>query len=73
MLDMLLGAPVQTAASVRAALGNSAQAANTGIAALIEAGILTEVTGRRWGRTFHAHEVLSVLQGPGGFVSDDVD
>jgi len=73
MLDILLGAPVQTAASVRAALGISAQAANTGIAALIEAGILTEVTGRRWGRTFHAHEVLSVLQGPGGFVSDDVD
>ena len=63
LLDVLLGAPVQTVASARAALGLSAQAANTGIAALLEIGILREATGRRWGRSFRAHEVLAVLEG----------
>ncbi|WP_428394991.1 Fic family protein [Lichenicoccus sp.] len=63
LLDVLLGAPVQTVASARAALGLSAQAANTGIAALLEVGILREATGRRWGRSFRACEVLAVLQG----------
>jgi len=62
LLDVLLGAPVQTVASARAALGASPQAANTGIAALVELGILREATGRRWGRSFQAHEVLAVLE-----------
>lgn len=62
LLDVLLGAPVQTVASVRAALGVSPQAANTGIAVLLELGILREMTGRRWGRSFHAHEVLAALE-----------
>jgi hypothetical protein len=43
----LLGAPVQTVASLREALGISTQAANTGIAALMGAGILHEATGGR--------------------------
>ncbi len=63
LLDVLLGAPVQTVASARATLGLSTQAANTGIAALLELGILREATGRRWGRSFRAHEVLAVLEG----------
>jgi len=63
LVDVLLGAPVQTVASAREALGLSAQAANTGIAALMELGILRETTGRRWGRSFRAHEVLAVLEG----------
>lgn len=63
LLDVLLGAPVQTVASARETLGLSVQAANTGIAALLELGILHEVTGRRWGRSFQAHEVLAVLDG----------
>jgi len=54
---------VQTVASARAALGASPQAANTGIAALVELGILREATGRRWGRSFQAYEVLAVLEG----------
>ena len=62
LLDMLLGAPVQTVASAREVLGLSAQAANTGIAALLELGVLREATGRRWGRSFRAHEVLAVLE-----------
>jgi Fic family protein len=65
LLDVLLGAPVQTVASARAALGLSPQAANTGIAALLGLGILHEATGRRWGRSFQAHEVLAVLEGRG--------
>lgn len=63
LLDVLLGAPVQTVASARETLGLSVQAANTGIAALLELGILHEVTGRRWGRSFQAHDVLAVLDG----------
>jgi hypothetical protein len=34
-----------------------------GIAALLELGILREPAGRRWGRSFRAHEVLAVLEG----------
>lgn len=63
LLDLLLGAPVQTVASAREALGISPQAANTGIAALLQLGILREATGRRWGRSFQAHEVLAILEG----------
>lgn len=63
LLDVLLGAPVQTVASAREALGLSTQAANTGIAALLALGILREATGRRWGRSFRAYEVLAVLEG----------
>ena len=63
LLDVLLGAPVQTVASARRALDLSTQAANTGIASLLELGILREATGRRWGRSFHAYEVLAILEG----------
>jgi Fic family protein len=63
LLDVLLGAPVQTVASARETLGLSTQAANTGIAALLALGILREATGRRWGRSFRAYEVLAVLEG----------
>lgn len=63
LLDVLLGSPIQTVASAREALSMSAQAANTGMAALLELGILREATGRHWGRSFQAHEVLAVLEG----------
>jgi Fic family protein len=62
LLDVLIGAPVQTVASARAALGVSMQAANTGIGALLEIGVLHEATGRRWGRSFRAREVLATLE-----------
>ena len=65
LLDVFLGFPVQTVASARDVLGLSVQAANTGIAALLELGLLRESTGRRWGRSFQAHEVLAVLEGRG--------
>jgi Fic family protein len=65
LLDVLLGAPVQTVASAREALGTSVQAANTGIAALLDLDIIREATGRRWGRSFQAHEILAVLDGRG--------
>lgn len=63
LLDVLLGSPVQTVVTARQALGISLQAANTGIAALLDLGILREATGRRWGRSFQAPEVLAVLDG----------
>jgi hypothetical protein len=49
--------------TARTALGTSPQAANTGLAALLDLGILHETTGRRWGRSFQAPEVLAVLEG----------
>jgi hypothetical protein len=30
---------------------------------LLELGILREATGRRWGRSFRAYEILAVLEG----------
>jgi Fic family protein len=62
LLDVFLGAPVQTVASAREALGISPQAANTGIAALLDLGIIREMSGRKWGRSFQAHEVLTALE-----------
>jgi Fic family protein len=62
LLDVFLGAPVQTVASARAALGISPQAANTAITVLLELGIIREMTGRRWGRSFQAHKVLAALE-----------
>ena len=62
LLDVFLGAPVQTVASAREALNVSPQAANTGIDALLNLGILQEMTGRKWGRSFQAHEVLAALE-----------
>jgi hypothetical protein len=62
LLDVFLGAPVQSVASARAAIGVSPQAANTGIAALLDLGILREATGHRWGRNFQAHEVIAALE-----------
>jgi Fic family protein len=64
LLDVLLGAPVQTAASARGALGLSIQAATNGLAALVQLGILREATGRRWGRSFQAPEVIAILEQP---------
>jgi Fic family protein len=64
LLDVLLGAPVQTAASARVALGASIQAATNGLAGLVTLGILREATGRRWGRSFQAHEVIAILEQP---------
>ena len=62
LLDVFLGAPVQTVASARKALGVSPQAANIAITALLALGIIGEMTGRRWGRSFQAHEVLAALE-----------
>jgi Fic family protein len=64
LLDVFLGAPVQTVASAREALGVSPQAANTGISALLELDILREMSGRKWGRSFRAHEVIAALERP---------
>jgi Fic family protein len=65
LLDILLGAPVQTVLSAQTALGTSLQAANNAMAALVDLGILREVTGRRWGRGFRAQAVLDVLEAGG--------
>jgi Fic/DOC family len=56
------GCPVQTVASARDALGVSPQAANTGIFALLELGILREMSGRKWGRSFQADEIIAALE-----------
>jgi Fic family protein len=62
LLDVFLGAPVQTVASAHEALGVSHQAANTGLFALLKLGILREMSGRKWGRSFQAHQIIAALE-----------
>lgn len=59
--NLLLTQPVVTIKEVAQALGVSIRAALTGVDQLVEVGILTSRDERKWGRTFHAHEVLERL------------
>ena len=63
LLDVPLGALVQTVASTREASGISAQAADTGIAALLELSILRRATRRRWGAVSRRMRFLPFWRG----------
>ncbi|MGH2777498.1 MAG: Fic family protein [Actinomycetota bacterium] len=58
----LIGIPVVTSTSSSKRYGVSYQAANSGIARLVEAGVLREVTGRSYGRVFLAEQVLKAIE-----------
>lgn len=58
----LIGRPVLTPAAVSRIYGVSYPAANAAVLRLVEAGVLREVTGRRYGRVFVAPEVLRILR-----------
>jgi Fic family protein len=59
----LIGRPVVTPTGASKLYGVSYPAANNAIARLVDAGILTEATGGRYGRVFVAQEVLAILNG----------
>jgi hypothetical protein len=58
----LIGIPVVTSTSSSKRYGVSYQAANSGIARLVEAGVLKEVTGGSYGRVFLAEQVVKAIE-----------
>jgi Fic family protein len=58
----LMGRPVVTPTSASRIYGVSYQAANNGISRLVEAGVLREATGRRYGRIFVSDEVFRIVE-----------
>lgn len=62
--EVLIGHPVVTAAQVASLLGVSDRSALTGIYALVKEGVLVPGDDRKWGRTFHAQDVLKRLNQP---------
>lgn len=61
LLPLLIGHPVVDAKRVRVLLDVSDPAARNGLRTLVEHGILAAPSDRRWGRTFHAIEVIERL------------
>jgi Fic family protein len=60
--DDLIGRPLVTPTSASERYKVSYQAANNGISRLVEAGVLREITGRRYGRIFVAEDVLNIIE-----------
>jgi Fic family protein len=57
----LIGEPITSASTGAKRYGVSFQAANGAIARLVEAGLLSEITGRAYGRVFASQRVMSIL------------
>jgi len=64
LLDMLFINPYITAAGAQKMLAVSNPTARQVIAALEKAGMLKEVTGRKWGQLFVARPILKVIEKP---------
>lgn len=63
LADALFDNPLVNARRVEALLGVSAPTARSTIRTLEQQGLLREITGRSWGRTYQADEVLALLRG----------
>lgn len=59
----LIGRPVVTPTAASRIYGVSYVAANNAISRLVEAGVLREATGRRYGRIFLADDVMASVEG----------
>jgi Fic family protein len=64
LIDALFANPFTDAKRAAREMKKSDPTARAAIAALEAAGLLREVTGRRWGRWFVAHEVVDLLEKP---------
>jgi hypothetical protein len=62
LIDGLIARPLLAAGWVPSVHVVSRQAATTAIARLVDAGILRETTGRRYGGVFAADEVIRILE-----------
>ena len=65
LLDELFANPYITAARAARALDVSDPTARQAIGVLQEAGLVSEVTGRRWGRVYLAQPILEAIEGDG--------
>jgi len=63
LVDLVLMKPVISAKTVRDSLKVTPQGARKAIKALVEVGILTEVTGRKRDKAYAAKEILEALDG----------
>jgi Fic family protein len=63
LMDLILMKPVISAKTVRDSLKVTPQGARKAIKALVEVGILTEVTGRKRDKAYAAKEILEALDG----------
>lgn len=64
LIDALFANPITDAKRAAREMKKSDPTARNAIAALQAAGWLREVTGRRWGRWFVAHEIVELLHKP---------
>jgi Fic family protein len=64
LIDALFANPITDAKRAAREMKKSDPTARAAIAALQAAGFLREVTGRRWGRWFVAHEIVDLLEKP---------
>jgi Fic family protein len=62
LVDHLFENPIVSASSVQRAFGVSAPTARTAIQTLERAGIVREITGRRWGKAYEADRILELLR-----------
>jgi len=63
MVDVLFENPLANAASVQQALNVSAPTARKVLRTLEERGMVTEISGRDWGKVYSASEIHDVLRG----------
>lgn len=64
LADALFINPLLDAKRAARVIGKTLPTANAAIQALVAAGVLRELTGRRWGRLYVAQELLDLLQRP---------
>ena len=64
LVDKLFHQPYITFGLARSALGVTFRSAQLNVEKLVNAGILKEIPGRKYGRIFVAHEVLDILEKP---------
>lgn len=69
LIDLLPAQPVLDVRTVQAGLGVSGEAARLGIARLETAGVLTEITKRKWGRAWESVGLFALLDSFERFVA----
>ena len=65
LIDALLANPYMSVARAQALLKVSNPTARLAVARLEREKILTEITGRAWGRLYLAHEILAMIERKG--------
>ena len=61
-IDHLPAQPILSAGTIRAAIGSSHQRANDGLARLAESGVLRQIGGGTYDRTYAADELFTLVE-----------